>query len=51
MKTYKITGKFQTYVVAHNKEEALDKAYEELDEATSGTEIETDVDEVELYDD
>lgn len=48
MKEYKITGKFLMYVSGHNKEEALEKAYAELDEATNCTDIYTEVNEIEL---
>lgn len=49
MRTYYITGKFTMSVVAKNKEEALDEAYEVLDRATSCTGIDTDVEEIESY--
>ena len=38
------------YIGAKNKEEALEKAYEELDEATNCTDIYTEVNEVEVCD-
>lgn len=49
MKEYRFTGKFVLYVSAKNKRDALDKAYEELERATSGTDVIADeFDEIEL---
>lgn len=38
------------YIGAKNKEEALETAYEELDEATNCTRIDAEVNEVEVCD-
>lgn len=49
MRTYYITGKFKMSVVAKDTEEAIEEANEILDRATSCTGIDTEIEEVDYY--